>query len=245
MIYNAYESRHMQSLTGEALRPGGFELTERGAHYCGLSHTDCVLDIGCGRGATIGYLHKMHGICATGVDVSETLLNEARRRHPYGEFRCGSGMQLPFSDEMFDAAFAECTLSLMESPEQAIKEAARVIKEGSWMVVTDVYAKNPENIGILKKHGVNTCLRGLLERDLIQRYFEENGFEILLVEDQSRYLKEMMVKIIFKYGSMQVFWNKTGRLEKTCSTGCNFQSDLKACKPGYFFLIARKGHKNG
>jgi len=53
-------------------------------------------------------------------------------------------------------------------------------------------------------------------------------------------LKALMVKIIFSYGSMSVFWNKASE----CSiNGEEFQKILKLCKPGYFIMIARKGEE--
>ncbi|MDN5352725.1 MAG: arsenite methyltransferase [Clostridiales bacterium] len=241
MSGNAYESPYMQDITGETLRPGGFHLTQKGVEFCGLSETDQILDMGCGIGATIGYLYENYGIKATGVDVSELLLREAVKRHPYAVFQRGSGMALPLETGGFQAVFAECTLSLMETPHEAIKEASRVLEENGWLIITDVYAKNPEFIGQLQGHSVNTCLRGLFDLKDLQEKVTESGFEILLLEDCSQYLKELMVKIIFTHGSMQVFWNKTGDTGQMCSIGCDFQSGLKACKPGYFLLIAKKG----
>ena len=51
-----YESPALREAIGPALRPGGLDLTERAARYCGLAAGDLVLDVGCGIGATAAFL---------------------------------------------------------------------------------------------------------------------------------------------------------------------------------------------
>ena len=147
---NAYENGCMKSVLGETLRPGGFRLTETAVRYCGLTPADEVLDLGCGRGATVNYLHEVHGICAVGLDPSEKLIEDAKSNYGYAKFVQGNGERLPFEDKSFDCVFAECTLSLMDSIERVIKQVHRVMRDGGWFVISDVYAKNPEAVSGLK-----------------------------------------------------------------------------------------------
>lgn len=81
-------------------------------------------------------------------------------------------------------------------------------------------------------------MRGLHDLELLKQQLEELGFTIMHVADCSQLLKELFVKIVFSYGSMDIFWN----LSPDHSTErCDFQEILKVCKPGYFLLIAKKG----
>jgi ubiquinone/menaquinone biosynthesis C-methylase UbiE len=236
--FNAYESDVVKEVLGETLRPGGFSLTEAAANFCQLSENHAVLDLGCGMGATIRYLYESRNIKAVGIDPSEKLLNLAKREHTYADFVVGTGENIPFEAEKFDAVFAECTLSLMDHLDRTLEEVHRVLNQSGWFVITDVYARNPDSLANLEKFSVNSCMRGLHDLDLLKQKLEDLGFKILYLEDCSQLLKELFVKIVFSYDSMDVFWNISSA---DCTDGCKFQEMLKACKPGYFLMIAKKG----
>jgi len=78
-------------------------------------------------------------------------------------------------------------------------------------------------------------MRGLYDLKQLQADVKSVGFEIVLLEDHSELLKQLLVKTIFEFGSMNAFWQKTGGV---CASG--FQDALKMCKPGYYMMIARK-----
>ena len=233
---NAYESESMREALGDTLRPGGFNLTEKGVQYCKISAGDMVLDLGCGRGATVNYLYEKHNIHAVGVDPSEKLIEEAKNKYKYADFFLGKGENLPLDGESFNSVFAECTLSLMDT-DRTLKEVSRVLKDNGWFIITDVYAKNPDAAAELNKFSISSCMRGLHDLPLLREQLKQAGFNISFFEDCSQYLKELLVKIAFAYGSMSAFWNITGQ---SCIDGCSFHEALRKCKPGYFILIAGK-----
>jgi len=235
---NAYESCCMSTVMGEALRPGGFSLTERAVQFCGLSIKASVLDLGCGRGATVNYLHEKHNISAIGLDPSEKLISQARESYFYADFRSGKGETPPFENESFDCVFAECTLSLMTGLYGVLEQVDRILKNGGHFVITDVYARNPQNTELLNEFSLNSCMRGLHDLEKLQASLERAGFRILLVEDYSDLMKELVVKIGFSYGSMADFWKLAS---DGCVNGEDFSRKLKQCRPGYFLIIAEKG----
>lgn len=234
---NAYESGPMQNVLGDTLRPGGFKLTEIAIKYCGITESDKVLDLGCGRGATLHYLRENHGISAVGIDPSEKLIGQARTSFPDAEFVLGRGEALPFEGGSFDCVFAECTLSLMDSLDDVLSQTYRVLKENGWFVVNDVYSKNPQALDELRGLAINSCMRGMHELPKLEDKLRKAGFSVVLTEDYSELLKELVVKIGFSYGSMSEFWSLSS---DNCLDGSDFYSKLKQCKPGYFLLIARK-----
>lgn len=238
---NAYESDSMVNIMGETLRPGGFKLTEIGVKFCKISPDDAVLDLGCGRGATVNYLFEKHHIKAVGVDHSVKQIEAAKEEHDYADFFLGSGENLQFEDKSFNCVFAECTLSLMDDLDSTIKQVYRVLKDDGWFVITDVYAKNPDVVNELNNFTMNSCMRGLHDIRNLEEKLKRSGFEIKLSEDHSDLLKELLVKIGFTYGSMGAFWNIASQ---NCIDGCKFQEALKLCRPGYFMIIARKGGMN-
>lgn len=239
---NAYESPHMREVTGQTLRPGGFSLTEKAMQFCEISNRDKVLDLGCGMGATLGYLYEKHDIRGVGIDPSEKLLEVARGKFELLDFILGTGEYLPFEKESFNCVFAECTLSLMDDLNKTLTEVSKVLKDNGYFVITDVYARNPETFEELKCYSFNSCMRGLHDLDTLKELLESAGLKIILLEDCSILLKELLGKIIFSYGSMDIFWSKATD-KSDCMDGRKFQEILKACKPGYFIMIAKKGGK--
>lgn len=235
---NAYESDSMVDILGETLRPGGFRLTEIGVEFCSLSSENDVLDLGCGRGATVNYLYEKHQISAVGIDPSIKLIEAAKQEHPNADFVLGSGEELPFSDNRFYCVMAECTLSLMHDLDRTIKQIHRVLQKGGWFIITDVYAKNPSVVEELNRFAFNSCMRGLHDITTLKEKITKTGFEIMFSADHSQLLKELLVQIGFTYGSMGAFWNAS---TQNCMDGCGFQEALKQCKPGYFMMIAQKG----
>jgi len=241
---NVYESSPMQEATGETLRPGGFKLTDQAVNFCALSEKTRVLDLGCGMGATVSYLYKNQAINVVGIDPSKKLLNIAKAKNPFATFISGSGDALPFEKESFECVLSECTLSLMNDLHVSLSEVYRVLEKGGWFVINDVYAKNPETLKEMDNFAITSCMRGMHDLPALQEALETMGFEIMLLEDCSHLLKELMVKIIFSHGSMGVFWSKTIE-DEAPQTCCHFEQNIKQCKPGYFILIAKKGKNNG
>ncbi|OBR91296.1 demethylrebeccamycin-D-glucose O-methyltransferase [Clostridium ragsdalei P11] len=234
---NAYESDDMKNITGETLRPGGFTLTDKAVKFCKLSSKDSIMDLGCGTGATLNYLCEKYNISAVGLDPSQKLINKGKELYKNLKFICGKGEKIPFHNAEFNGVFAECTLSLMENLNNVIGDVFRILKPGGWFIITDVYARKTEFIHELHEISVNSCMRGLHNLDELKNTVKNIGFHVKLLEDCSDMLKELMVKTIFTYGSMSIFWNKVS----SCSIdGCEFQQLLKNCKPGYFIMIAKK-----
>lgn len=237
---NVYESSYMQEIMGDTLRPGGFSLTDIAIEHCNLSPQATVLDLGCGRGATVHYLYKKYKISAVGIDPSEKMLEAAKSKYGYADFFLGRGEELPFPDESFDCVLAECTLSLMDSLDTVIKQVYRVLKENGWFVITDVYAKNPEAVSKLGNYSGKGCMRGMHDLRQLRNRLEQVGFFIDRFEDYSQYLKELLVKIVFSYGSMCAFWKAAA---PKCMGTDEYYETIKQCKPGYFLMIGRKAGK--
>src|SRR3989338_2374515 len=68
-----------------------------------------VLDVGCGSGVKSKYFID-HGFKVTGIDISDKLLEIARREAPEGEFKVLSMTELDSMPETFDGVFAQASL---------------------------------------------------------------------------------------------------------------------------------------
>lgn len=94
-----------------------------------------VLDIGTGPGLVAAAACDRQGV-ATGIDFSESMLREARRRYPEIEFRIANAESLPFDDAEFDAVVSNFVLHHVARPEKVLGEARRVLRDGGKIAMT-------------------------------------------------------------------------------------------------------------
>lgn len=126
-----------------------------------------VLDLGCGNGRFSEFLEKTN---YTGIDKSEKLIEEARKRYPETDFKVGDGLDLPFKDNEFDFVVSVAVVHHMPSKEtrlQFFKEIKRVLKnDGEARITTWNY------LGESKK---------LYFKNLFQKIIGKLGFRDALI----------------------------------------------------------------
>jgi SAM-dependent methyltransferase len=86
-----------------------------------------VLDVACGPGY-ITAAAASRGAIGTGIDFSSEMIQEASGRYPGLDFREGDAEQLAFPDSEFAAVVSNFGMLHLGRPEQAIREAHRVLK---------------------------------------------------------------------------------------------------------------------
>jgi ubiquinone/menaquinone biosynthesis C-methylase UbiE len=108
-----------------------------------LTGGETVLDAGCGLGDDtfeIGQILGRKGR-AVGIDISETMILEARRRATARdlavEFEVADAQALRFEDETFDACRTERMLMHVPDAERAFAEMVRVVRRGGRLSVFD------------------------------------------------------------------------------------------------------------
>jgi 2-polyprenyl-6-hydroxyphenyl methylase/3-demethylubiquinone-9 3-methyltransferase len=141
-----------------------------------------VLDIGCGGGFLSNHLGALgHGV--TGLDASRDALAIAASHDRTGSvlYQQGDALNLPYEDASFDVVCAMDFLEHVENPDQAIAEAARVLRPSgmfffhtfnrnllSWLVVikgVEWFVRNtPRHMHILRlflkpREVAASCLR--------------------------------------------------------------------------------------
>jgi SAM-dependent methyltransferase len=224
-----YESPALREATGGTLRPGGLALTERAACCCNLSAGDRVLDVGCGTGTTTAFLRDRFQVTAIGVDRSTILLAAARGEQPDLDLVRGEASTLPFPSGWFAALFCECVLSLLNDPPRALEEFHRVLRPGGYCVIADLYRrsngpKRPEPLSEARG-----CLKGAVQRDLLEQRVHSAGFDIRLWEDHSHHLKTLAARLVWAGIAVRDLWG----LE--CRPGAALDEP-----PGYGLLVTRK-----
>ncbi|MCG8402717.1 MAG: class I SAM-dependent methyltransferase [Firmicutes bacterium] len=232
-----YESKQIREVTGDMIRPGGFAITDRALSFCSFAAGAKVLDVGCGAGATVEHLITEHNLHAIGVDPSPALLQEGRRKRPDLPLLAASGENLPFGTGEMDGVLAECVLTVMKNPDKALAECYRVLKNGGWLVVTDIYARNPDGVQNLRRLPLAGCLTGAMSIRELTAKINAKGFAVVLWEDHSKLLGELAARLIFAHGSMSMFWNSVAGGSATCE---QMRHAVQKSRPGYVLVLARK-----
>lgn len=104
------------------------------------SSTDRILDIGCAHGRLLPVLIK-EGIKEdnyTGIDLSEKLIEEAKKTFPGARFDVGNACRLPYQNEAFDITISSAVLHHIPSDRlriSAVQEMLRVTKSGGTVVI--------------------------------------------------------------------------------------------------------------
>ncbi len=82
-----------------------------------------ILDLGCGTG-------RHMSLATHGLDISENMLQEARKKFPKKEIRTGSVFQSPFEHDFFDQVFSFHVLMHLTKKEIELtfQEAHRILK---------------------------------------------------------------------------------------------------------------------
>jgi SAM-dependent methyltransferase len=99
-----------------------------------------LLEVGCGTGHFTRWFQDQ-GLLSMGVDVSRTMLVEARRR---GTSACAvaDARALPFADRSFDLVALVAALEFIPAPFLALRESVRVARHGLVLGTFNRYSLN-------------------------------------------------------------------------------------------------------
>ena len=120
---------------------------EKALEIAGISTDSVILDVACGPG-TLPLVAASRVKSVHAIDFSQSMINVFKRVVETEdlkniEIHCGDGQQLPFADEMFDAAFSMFGLMFFPNRSKGYSEMYRTLKPGgkvlisSWAPVVD------------------------------------------------------------------------------------------------------------
>lgn len=148
----------------------------------GKTPFDSMLDLGTGTGRILQLFEGLYrrGI---GVDASRDMLAVARANLDRGGFshasvRHGDIFNLPLDRESFDVVTVHQVLHYLQSPDEAIAEAARMLRPGGRLVIVDFA---PHDLDYLREDHAHMRLG--FSHETIAAHLEENGLEIARIVD--------------------------------------------------------------
>ncbi len=120
----------------------------------GVGGDDRFLDVGCGPGLAVAYASGPLGARAVGVDASDVMVRQARRRNRRGigagrvEVHRADAARLPFPDAHFTKVASLNSLQFWTSPAQGLAEIYRVSAPGGRVAVV-LMARSDEPPGVV------------------------------------------------------------------------------------------------
>ena len=152
---------------------------------------ETILDVGCGTGRLCSFVQDKH-VDYIGVDISQKMLEVAKRDCAQGKFLQASMLRLPFTDHTFDRVFSIAALHHLATADErlaALRESVRVLKPGGKLYLTVMglwlprYWKNRQgafnevSLPWIKQAGVNVdrYYHAFTKREL-RRLLRQAGF---------------------------------------------------------------------
>jgi ubiquinone/menaquinone biosynthesis C-methylase UbiE len=165
--------------------PTGKVRAERRANYFvdkgKIKSTDTILEIGCGTGIFTTKVFEKTGAQITAIDISEVLLEEAKKKIPAVRFIEEDAMGMSFNNNTFDVVFGSSVLHHLDF-DKALHEIYRVLKTGGKMVFAEPNMLNPQiflqkNIPFLKRMLGDSPDETAVVRWKIKKMMEHIGFK--------------------------------------------------------------------
>ena len=166
-----------------------------------LKPGETVVDLGCGGGFDCFLAARRVGPQgrAIGVDMTLEMIHKARENAAKGkiknvDFRLGEIEHLPVADGIADVILSNCVINLSPDKPQVFAEAARVLKPGGRLAISDVVAIAPIPTKVKNKLQAHSgCIAGSATVPETERMLKNAGFSkirIAVKEQSKEFIKD-------------------------------------------------------
>ena len=118
-----------------------------------LTQDMSVLDVGCGTGTILRAMSDSCSIKGFGIDMSENMVEETKRKCPDMDIRLSRCEKTPFEDDTFDVVTSCMAYHHFTDKAGFAREAARILKPGGYLYIAD-----PSFPGVVRRT-MNTASR--------------------------------------------------------------------------------------
>ena len=134
--------------------------------------------------AAAGPLGTRAGVVRVGLDIAEGMLRHARAASAAPHWVCADAEQLPLAADSVDLVFSSLALQWCETPGQALREIARVLKPVGRLAVSDIALKQPLPRELSESLTAYAgCIAGAVLIDDYRRLLLDAGFAAVEVVD--------------------------------------------------------------
>jgi len=210
-IYSGPEARLWEMVMGEQIHVGGFAESMVLAEKAGIKKDDDVLDLCSALGGGLRFLVKNFDIRGFGLDGTEHMVNEARRRASEEkvadkiEFRLGDVQHVPWPSDTFDVVWGEDAWCYVTDKDKLISEAARVLKKGGTLAFSD-WIEGSEGLTDAEAERICNNSLGLTfpymeSQKGYEKLIAKHGLHLVSSEDLNDHFAEMLdlyIKILTK-----------------------------------------------
>lgn len=151
-------SENAEDVWGWATPAGQIRANRRAGYFVSegqIKQGDKVLEIGCGTGLFTEKVYNATKAEIIATDLSEDLLEVARKKGLPITFKAEDAMNLSYADASFDVVFGSSILHHLDF-EKSLNEIYRVLKPGGRLVFAEPNMINPQilvqkNVGFIKE----------------------------------------------------------------------------------------------
>jgi arsenite methyltransferase len=159
-----------------------------------LNQGETVLDLGSGGGIDVLLSARRVGATgrAYGLDMTDEMLELANRNRERAgvenaEFLKGTIEEIPLPDASVDVIISNCVINLSGDKPRVFREAARVLRAGGRLALTDIVADPDMDAETRADMAQWTgCVAGALTAQEFRRELEATGFEDVAIRETHR-----------------------------------------------------------
>jgi arsenite methyltransferase len=163
--------------------------------FAGLKPGEVVVDLGCGGGLDVFLAAEKVGSKgkAIGIDMTPAMIERAKRHASSWnqgsspgnvEFHLAKIEELPLPDRSVDVVVSNCVINLSPDKRAVFREAARVLRPGGRIAVSDIVLRKPLPPEIARDIGAYTgCIAGAITMEEYRRGLVEAGFAEVVFAD--------------------------------------------------------------
>ena len=140
-----------------------------------------ILDVGCGGGNNCQYINEKEGFQAYGIDFSDGMIAEARKRYPNVKIKKMDMTNITFPDQTFDGILSNCSLIHIptELLSQTLQGFKRILKPNGKLLLIVLDGKGEEMVEEPYREGQDVyAYTKYFTTEEISKLLNDNGFKV-------------------------------------------------------------------
>ena len=188
---------------------GGVEANDALAALASIDDGCHVLNVCCGLGGPSRYLARKYGCHVTGIDLTESRVEGAKRLtamvglDDHVTFQTANALDLAFGDRTFDVVISQEAFCHIPDKDRLVAQCARVLKPGGRLAFTDVLATDSITESTRERLQREMTFLELGSQNTYRRQLEREGCVVLEAQDVSVEWRVILIDRLAMYRSLK------------------------------------------